>query len=473
MNRIHLSIILIIFSYNSLCLSDYLSQEQIAPGVRYFHDYRSSGPWHIHILEVDLLNSDIDIKSAKANNSLFARRKTSVISDKLNYEKQYSAGAINADFFESNGTPVGAQVIDGLLINEPTPRSVFGMTVDNEPFIDVVNWKGKLLFKQKFVAEIGGLNRQRITNDWFIFNSYYTKDTLSVLGGTFIQADLVSNNLAINDTLEYKISKIRNSEDVVLRPADMLDSEIIVICPPKKIRISEVGNKLQLLLNLPPLDDKIDLLVGGLPRLIRDGSTAIDWKKENIRESFSTNRHPRTAVGYTKDKNRVLFFVVDGRQPGYSMGMSLNELADYMLEWGIYQGVNLDGGGSSTMVIQGEVANSPSDPNGERAVANVLAVVNKKEKNAIKKLNIIPDEISLIPGQNFQFEVNFQDNNYHPFQNPIDSVKWFCRSDLGDIDSTGFFTADSLATTGFLYVQNGALIDSAKISIIDEMQKDK
>jgi len=68
MNRIHLSIILIIFSYSSLCLSDYLSQEQIAPDVIYFHDYRSAGPWHIHILEVDLRNSDIDLKSAKANN---------------------------------------------------------------------------------------------------------------------------------------------------------------------------------------------------------------------------------------------------------------------------------------------------------------------------------------------------------------------------------------------------------------------
>jgi hypothetical protein len=87
------------------------------------------------VLEIDLSNSSITLESVKAKNSLFARRQTSVMSEEMNSENHYIVGAINADFFEWNGTPVGAQVINGLLINEPTKRSVFGMTVDKKPFI--------------------------------------------------------------------------------------------------------------------------------------------------------------------------------------------------------------------------------------------------------------------------------------------------------------------------------------------------
>ena len=75
--------------------------------------------------------------------------------------------------------------------------------------------------------------------------------------------------------------------------------------------------------------------------------------------------------------------VVDGRQPGYSVGMTLEELAHFMRtqlgnfslsKENAYQGLNLDGGGSSTMVVEGEVVNSPSDQTGERPVANALVI---------------------------------------------------------------------------------------------------
>jgi exopolysaccharide biosynthesis protein len=83
---------------------------------------------------------------------------------------------------------------------------------------------------------------------------------------------------------------------------------------------------------------------------------------------YDTDIHPRTAVGFSQDSTKLYFFTVDGRQPGYSVGMSLEELASYMLGWGVYQGVNLDGGGSTTMVVRNIVVNSPSDPEGERCL---------------------------------------------------------------------------------------------------------
>jgi exopolysaccharide biosynthesis protein len=65
---------------------------------------------------------------------------------------------------------------------------------------------------------------------------------------------------------------------------------------------------------------------------------------------------------------------VDGRQPELSVGMTLAELASLLIELGAVEAVNMDGGGSTAMVIRGRVVNSPSDLSGERAVGDALLV---------------------------------------------------------------------------------------------------
>lgn len=118
--------------------------------------------------------------------------------------------------------------------------------------------------------------------------------------------------------------------------------------------------------------------VGGHPVLVREGELSAEARDSN---AFAVTRHPRTAVGLTAD-GRVLLVVVDGRQPGRSVGMSLRELGGLMLALGARDALNLDGGGSTTLVVRGagragglQVANSPSDSAGERPVGDALAVV--------------------------------------------------------------------------------------------------
>jgi hypothetical protein len=91
------------------------------------------------------------------------------------------------------------------------------------------------------------------------------------------------------------------------------------------------------------------------------------------------NRHPRTAAGVTRDGRTLVLLVVDGRQPGWSAGATLVELADLMRDQGVWTGLNLDGGGSSTFwwrapqEAHGRVQNRPSDGRA-RPVANALGV---------------------------------------------------------------------------------------------------
>lgn len=115
-------------------------------------------------------------------------------------------------------------------------------------------------------------------------------------------------------------------------------------------------------------------LISGWPVVVRRGE-AVDLDST----SFNVTRHPRTAVGLDRDGRRLTLLVVDGRQPQLSVGMSLAELAAELIAHGCWTALNLDGGGSSTLVYRDpadarlRVLNSPSDTR-ERAVADVLGL---------------------------------------------------------------------------------------------------
>jgi hypothetical protein len=114
-------------------------------------------------------------------------------------------------------------------------------------------------------------------------------------------------------------------------------------------------------------------LIAGFPRLLRDGERVGDLEAAD-RPAFSTSRHPRTALGWDEAQSRLWVVVVDGRREGVAEGMTLSELAGLFEALGAREALNLDGGGSSTMVVAGRVVSRPSDPTGPRPVVNALVV---------------------------------------------------------------------------------------------------
>ena len=114
-------------------------------------------------------------------------------------------------------------------------------------------------------------------------------------------------------------------------------------------------------------------IVGGVPQLIKNGKIEITWEAEKTNRTFVEAKHPRTAVAKLKD-GKFLMITVDGRQPDYSVGISLNDLAAILLELGAIDAMNLDGGGSTTMFLGDRVVNKPSDKEGERYVSDAILV---------------------------------------------------------------------------------------------------
>jgi len=119
--------------------------------------------------------------------------------------------------------------------------------------------------------------------------------------------------------------------------------------------------------------------ISGNMFILRDGQIP------NFRnQPYIQKRHPRTAVGLSQDRQKLYWVVVDGRQPNYSEGATVNELAQILVNAGAYDAINLDGGGSSTLVMDengtASILNSPIQsrmPARERPIANHLGLYAK------------------------------------------------------------------------------------------------
>jgi exopolysaccharide biosynthesis protein len=195
-------------------------------------------------------------------------------------------------------------------------------------------------------------------------------------------------SLAINANYFSKVSRngtsaeyadiigLSVSDGVVVSPSRSYGSHpdpALIITGGRRARIAYVGNH--------DLDQVIVAVagIGGSSSDPERGTLLVD-DRINLGDTARVEpdkRHPRTAAGVSRDGRTLWLVVVDGRQPGWSVGMTLPELAELMIGLGAYDAVNLDGGGSSTLIYRSGPAaetfvNRPSDKSGFRPVANAL-----------------------------------------------------------------------------------------------------
>jgi hypothetical protein len=213
---------------------------------------------------------------------------------------------------------------------------------------------------------INGLNRPRADNELIVFTPEFHRTTLTDPSGL----EIVVRRGRVVDWRDLKGSSAIPADGFVISTSGTAREWAL-----KNLRR---GTPVQLLLNLSPVETELtDLwkqttnVIGGGPQLIKNGRVEITNTAEKILPSFVSDGHPRTAIAKLKS-GQVLLVTVDGRQPGESIGMSLTMLADLLLEFGAVEAINLDGGGSTTMVIRNRLVNKPSDASGERPVSDAI-----------------------------------------------------------------------------------------------------
>lgn len=356
--------------------ADSLRDQLLAPGVRHRYRWDTTGPWAIHLLEVDPRACGIELRTAKAEERLVGRETTSALAART--EEQLGRAvlaAVNADFFSFDppGVPVGAQVVAGEVVKGPAERSAFGLTDGGDPFIAVVRLTGAMRTPAGFRAPLDEVNAPPAADGVALYNRFIGDATPADTGVVELRIRRLAPPGSVGDTLRGVVIGIDTlpagvavpEEGVVLagrgRGAVFLRS---FIAP---------GDTLSWWLELPPAPERVVEMVGGFPQLLARGEP-VHHLDPAVSPPFGEARHPRTAVGWRED-GTLLLVTVDGRQPGYSDGMSLAELADLFRRLGAVEALNLDGGGSTTMVVRGRVVNRPSDREGERANANAILIL--------------------------------------------------------------------------------------------------
>ena len=322
------------------------------------------------MLDVDLRRGYCAV-AVKGAPGAVGRKKTSVLLTELQATRDV-VGGVNADFFSLAGflgVPAGALISSGRVIVGPGPQPV--VTVDDQGVIRLGPIRNASSVRiDGTELPVAGWNRPAV-NGLAVYDPNWGA-----------QLDTATGAIEVLLSSATYPSVVR--VDTLVAGAEMPPAGLVLVAgrnAPARQRSLLLGlrpgARVEVTLALAPFHPKE--AVGGRPMLARDSVILPDVETEG-QDSFRT-RNPRTAVGLANNGQRLILAVIDGRQAGYSLGTTLRETAEIMLALGARDAINLDGGGSSTMIYRDpatkslRIANKPSDAAGERAVGDALAVV--------------------------------------------------------------------------------------------------
>lgn len=364
------------------------SAREIRPGVLHREILDERGPWRIQVLEIDLRHRDLVLETARALDSTFGRETTSGIAARHRLAGENVLAALNADFFDmKTGEAINNQVARGIVTRalRRTPdergeysgvRSQVGFLADRKPVLGKFVFDGRVIWKNGSAHHISAVNVVRAWTDLVLFNRYIGPETPpDTLGRDVVELVLRTVRRAGDTSVAVVMAGGRGRSPI---PSDGF--VLASLRNPMRFDSAGVapGDTVRVLIGFPPSPPGLRALVGGLPQLIRAGTLLLDTPEglEGAGREFATTRHPRTGIGFSSDSMIVKFVVVDGRQ-SQSVGMTLREFSELMLSLGLHHALNLDGGGSTTMVVGDRVVNSPSDASGERPVANAVLLLER------------------------------------------------------------------------------------------------
>ena len=348
--------------------ADTVRTQLIRPGVSRWYIYAPAGPWAIHALVVDR-DACYSARAVKGADGAVGRSTTSALLEQLRRSADV-VGGVNADFFlfVPPGVPTNLHVSRGRVVTGPSANPVLAFDSLGAPHLADFRAQGTLVTARGTYA-IDAWNHAA-TPGIAVYDEGWggSTDTLSNAAEIVLNRRETGRVTAV-DTLTAGVA-IRPGHAVIVGRGDAARSALLAL---------RAGDSARVLVALRPFHPLEAL--GGRPLLLRD-STIVPAVDTEGNAGFATARHPRTAVGIAREGRRLLLVVVDGRQKGYSDGMSLRELANLMRHLGARDAINLDGGGSTTLVYADpdssgrlRIANRPSDPAGERPVGNALAIV--------------------------------------------------------------------------------------------------
>jgi hypothetical protein len=448
----------------------------VAPGVHHWQETQPDAPLFFNVLTVDLTKRNLGVEVEKSSRGLFSGEKVAKLSEDESTAGHTVIAGVNADFWAMSPrpyNPIGPMVADGMIWYVPAARmerSSLCITRDKKAHIGVMTMALSIDTGNE-VIRLQSVNNAGVKDGaTLITPPMGNKIALGSPNFIFVPLRLSKAEFLPNLPVLAKVEKHITS------PTGPLDADIVLAAfsPDRADNIATLkpGTEVTLLAKVAEVPGVIEEWVGGGPMLVDEGREAVRYNTEGVGKSFIDTRHPRTAVGISRDGTKLYLVTVDGRQPQISIGQSLQELGRYMAKLGCWKATNLDGGGSTSMVVRGEVVNKPSDRTGPRTVTNALLVVNTAPIGPLHSLQILPAEQPLrIPaGTSVKFFAKGFDENSNPVKIPAGSLTWSASPELGEIAPDGNDTnlkASSNPSNGVVTVKASDKIErSAKIAVV-------
>ena len=346
-----LSIQLLAYNYQRL-------DSTVTSTYKIIHLQEKSVPWDIFVMEIDLSQDGIRLKTGLANNKVAymdgqgtnsAQKETlgAMINRRTTAGEKIIAG-INADFFDmTQGWQFNVTATDGRIASTgitSTHHSALYTDENGVPYINLINsYTGK---------------NSSFANEW----------------GTEILLEPLEE-IYLNGQHKYKV--IKKAAKVSMTS----DQQIIASGHGTAVEFlnkAVAGDTIQISTSFAGIgNEKIYEMIGGWGHIVKKGiNTAVSSIVEEGTMQHENQRHPRSAAGYNQDKTKLYLVAVDGRST-LSKGMNLNELSNFMIDGlSVWDGLNFDGGGSTTLNAGKQTINTVSEGT-QRAIANALLVIKQ------------------------------------------------------------------------------------------------
>lgn len=345
-------------------------EKVIAPGVTYRMQVRPEGPFLVNAVRVSTRAKGVLMTGELAQGGVFEPEGEhlgrTTLSDTM--KRTRALVGINADYFPFTGDPLGAMVKDNELISRPFPGRAVLCWGDGFIKTAYLGFAGSVRFANG-IQSLGGLNEECL-NDMVVLNTPTARYATASDVADHVVLEM-SEKISPTGSWKFKVKRLVTDKKWI-KLEENEGSLTYRGKPGDRMNYLRPGDEVTVNIDCTGADwKKTKEVVAGGPLLVANGKKYVPYKEEGFTEGFATKRHPRTAIGKANNGD-VWFVTIDGRQ-GVSEGMTLDELAGLMLEFGCVEAINMDGGGSATLSVRSLVVNRPSG-GAERQIANALLV---------------------------------------------------------------------------------------------------
>ena len=428
-------------------------------------------PLKVCVTEVDLTNPYIVMETCMGSGNSWGVETPVHMATRNTSPGHEVVAAVNGDFFMTSpiyeiGIPLSGQVTNGEMLESTHNCVCFVMDDNQRPYFDRLKFTGQItcgddVFPLNLVNRLRYYNEAIADNQSVLFTNafgpttYYSSTSgkmvlLRPAEGAFQWRPNGMEQCVVDSVFDAKgLKSIPDGKAILWLKGSFADHAATMS------QGDELAISFKLEFNNLPNDVEIHQLIGGSGEIImQNGEFVDDWNE----------LHPRTAVGFNADTTRLFFVVVDGRQD-LSIGATLKDMMGIFVALGAANAMNMDGGGSSCMVINDEVINSPSDGQVRPVGNGCLLISTAPVDDQVSIIAFEPGCYSLPSSSTASFGV-WGYNQYGVLKaKDLTGGVFSCDPQLGRFDAGGTFHTAAQAASGNLYVTLGGMTASQHATI--------